>query len=79
MENNNWENEKLKYKQCSALNMPNVSTRLFYKFGHTIRDRNLAECHLIEMKNDKLKVYFGKSKKSTMTAKLTHFFTLNVC
>jgi len=70
-------NNKNKYKRCSALNIPDVNTRLFYKIGHRIKDENMAECTFVEIIDEnKLKVYF-KNPQSTMIDKISHFFTLN--
>lgn len=79
MKTNNWREEKLKYTKCSVLNIPVVSTRLFYKFAHTIRDKHLAPCKLIEVNGGKLTVQFGEDERATMEDKIQNFFTLNVC
>lgn len=74
-----WKLEKFKYTKCTALNIADVSTRLFYKFGHTIRDKYMAECKLVEVNGDKATVYFGNDPKATMTDKISKFFSVNVC
>lgn len=79
MNKNNWRDEKLKYTKCSVLNIPVVSTRLFYKFAHTIRDKHLAPCKLIGVNGNSLIVQFGEDKRQTMEDNIQNFFILNVC
>jgi len=79
MNKSNWKEEKLKYTKCSVLNIPIVSTRLFYKFAHTIRDKHLAPCKLLEVYGNKFKVQFGDDERMTMEDKIGNFFILNVC
>lgn len=78
MNKGNWKEEKLKYTKCSVLTIPDVSTRLFYKIAHTIRDKHLAPCKLIKVIGDKLLVQFGNDERMTMEDKIGNFFALNV-
>jgi len=80
MNKSNWKEEKLKYTRCSALNIPAVSTRLFYKIAHTIRDRHLAPCTLKEVHENGFTVYFGDNPEHTMgICPYGDFFLLNEC
>lgn len=48
---------------------------LYYKFGHRIEERNMAECKLMfEDLDYHLFVYFRNDIYATMKAKKTHFF-----
>lgn len=51
-----WKDEKKKYIRLSMSNIPDIGSSLYYKFAHTIRDKHLAICELIEVKEDKLVV-----------------------
>ena len=75
----NWKDEKLKYTRCMALNIPVVSSRLFYKFAHTIRDKHLVPCTLQEIRADKILVTIPEGSKGTMEAPMKDFFFLNGC
>ena len=77
IKNQNWKLEKLKYTRCTALNIHNVKTSLFYKFAHTIRDKHLAPCYLLEIKKGKILVQIGKDKRATLEDKFGNFFFLN--
>jgi hypothetical protein len=79
MNKDNWRLEKLKYTRCTALNIHNVSTRLFYKFAHTIRDKHLAPCQLLKINGDKILVHMAYDEKATMEDKVGNFFYLNEC
>lgn len=77
MKQSNWKEEKLKYTRCTSMNIPVVSSRLFYKIAHTVRDRHLAPCILKEIKGDNALVEIPEDSGLTMEAPIKDFFFLN--
>lgn len=71
-----WRKEKEKYEKCNSSNIPNIGGRLFYKFAHTIRDKHLAPCKLMEVNGDKITVSIPPNTKGIMEAPIKDFFML---
>lgn len=71
-----WRKEKEKYIKCTSSNLPEVGSGLFYKIAHTIRDKHLAPCKLMEVNGEKITVSIPPDTKGIMEDSIKNFFML---